>query len=228
MYLPKHQYTKKTLEEIDALFNLRIGGRTNISNLNLLEEISNSLNNQNTQVVITSTGQIFSTVGINFDKGDFSAAVELVQVNETNNPTLFDNDKGNSVISIKVPPSPKDREEGIMKRCFYRNISTGKIKEIEKTQAIELANSRERFEEVVCVNWIIKGPLEDQRIKGYFLEGVKSKNEKTLKQLADQMPGITSLIESPAEYVENTVIVSADPIRINNPGIDIPSPGKKL
>lgn len=228
MYLPKHQYTLKSLDELDNIETLadKFGNIVNIPGKNL---------------IVTSFGEIYDRKTVDTSKGDFSNAQQYYPIKspeqtESSNQSGYEYKTSDTperssygtIYSTKLPPSPKDREEGIMKRCFYRNISTGKIKEIEKTQAIELANNRERFEEVICVDWIIKGPLEDQRIKGYFLEGVKSKNEKTLKQLADQMPGITSLIESPAEYVENTVIVSADPIRINNPGIDIPSPGKKL
>ena len=70
--------------------------------------------------------------------------------------------------------------------------------------------------------------MEDQNIKGYFLEGVKSKNEKTLQELTKLMPGTETLIENSAEYVENTVLQSADPIRSSKPAIVIPSPGKKL
>ena len=228
MYLPKHQYVKKTIEELDSLFNLKIGGRTQTSDSSILEQVNNSLNNQNTQVVVTSTGQIFSTVGINFDKGDFSSAIELIKTKESNDPTLFDNDRGSSIVSTKLPPSSKDKEVGVMKRCFYKNVSTGKVKEILKTKAVKLAKNRERYEQVVCIDWIIKGPLEDQNIKGYFLEGVKSKNEKTLQELTKLMPGTETLIENSAEYVENTVIQSADPIRSSNTDIVIPSPGKKL
>ena len=228
MYLPKHQYTKKTLEELDALFNLRIGAGSETANSSIIEQISNSLSNPNTQVVVTSTGKIFSTRGINFENGDFSAAIELVPTKESNDPTLFDNNKGSSVNSTKLPPSSKEKQAGVMKRCFYKNTSTGKVKEILRPQAIKLANNRERFEQVVCIDWEIKGPAKDQTVNGYFLEGIETRNQKRLSELKEVMPGAEVLINSPAEYVEDTLIKQSQPIQKQDKDIVIPSPGKRL
>lgn len=228
MYLPKHQYTKKTLEELDALFNLKIGGKTGKVSNSIVERVTQMLNNQNTQVVVTSTGQVFSTLGIDFEKGDFSNAIELVKTNENTDPTLFDNDRGSDVKSIKLPPSSKEKQAGVMKRCFYKNLSTGKVKEIIRPKAIKLAKTRERFEQVVCVDWEIKGPAKDQTVKGYFLEGIETRNKKKLDQLKKVMSGAELLIGGPLEYVQDTLSPKSETIKKQDKDIVIPSPGKRL
>lgn len=228
MYLPKHQYTKKTLEEIDALFNLKIAqGYTSASSV-LIEKIKNSLNNQNTEIIVTSTGQIFSTLGIDFEKGDFSKAVELILTNQNNDPTLSDNNRGSIVNSTKLPPTSKEKQAGVMTRCFYKNTSTGKVKEILRPQAIKLAKNRERYEQVACIDWEIKGPAKDQNVNGYFLEGIETRNQRRLNELKEVIPGVELLINNALEYVEDTLIIQSQPIQQQNTDIVIPSPGKRL
>ncbi len=228
MYLPKHQYTKKTLEELGALFDLKIGGSTGTLSESIVERITQTLGNQNTEVVVVSTGQIFSILGIDFEKGDFSNAVELVQTNEKTDPTLFDNDRGSDIKSTKLPPSSKEIKAGVMKRCFYKNTSTGKVKEVLKPVAAKLAMRRQRFEQVVCIEWKIKGPAKDQLINGYFLEGIETKNQKILDQLKEVMPGAETLINSASEYVEDTLPLTTTTQKLKNVKIDIPSPGKSI
>ena len=238
MYLPKSQYISGKLSELkdkitEELGTFAVPKRDPIKYSNYLRVLQN-LKSGNPDVILTSTGEIFSRIGVDLNKGDFSNAIKLFPINPDEDRDEGEDLNSNQLSSeskirtVKLPPSSKDKEVGVMKRCFYKNVSTGKVKEILKTKAVKLAKNRERFEQVLCIDWIIKGPLEDQNIKGYFLEGVKSKNEKTLQELTKLMPGTETLIENSAEYVENTVIQSADPIKSSNTDIVIPSPGKKL
>lgn len=227
MYLPKHQYIQRKISELGDLEGM-------------LDEAGNLITNLNKSVIVTAAGVVYDLVGVNLDRGDFTNAKRLfpkvstaIEEQNTNSPgSLNEEDpqlgSRENTISVKLPPTTKERELGIMKRCFYRNLSTGKVKEVLKPQALKLQQSRQKYEQIVCVDWVVKGPLEDQLIKGYFLEGVRSKNEKTLQLLEKNMPGVDTLITSPAEYVENTNIQAIQQPTVNNPGLIIPSPGKKL
>lgn len=228
MYLPKHQYTFKSLDELD---NIQA----------LVDNLGNLVNIPGKNLIVTSFGEIFDRKSVNIEKGDFSKAERLFPfespeqaesrgnsgyeylTSDTPERSSFD-----KITPIKLPPSSKEKQAGVMKRCFYKNTSTGKVKEILNTQAIKLAKNRERFEQVVCIDWEIKGPAKDQTINGYFLEGIESRNQNRLDQLKGAMPGAEVLIGGPSEYVEDTLVQSGKSIQPQNTDIVIPSPGKRL
>ena len=228
MYLPKHQYTFKSLDELD---NIQA----------LVDKQGNLVNIPGKNLIVTSFGEVFDRKTVDIEKGDFSKAERLFPSESpeqaesgdkagyeyltTNTPERSSFSK---ISSTKLPPSSKEKQAGIMKRCFYKNTSTGKVKEILRPQAIKLAKNRERFEQVVCIDWEIKGPAKDQTINGYFLEGIETRNQKRLSELKEVMPGAEVFINSPAEYVEDTLIKQSQPIQKQDKDIVIPSPGKRL
>ena len=228
MYLPKHQYTFKSLDELD---NVQA----------LIDKLGNLVNIPGKNLIVTSFGEIFDRKTVDIEKGDFSKAERLFPSESPEQAESRDNSgyeyltsdtpersSFSKITSTKLPPSSKEKQAGVMKRCFYKNTSTGKVKEILRPQAIKLAKNRERFEQVFCIDWEIKGPAKDQTINGYFLEGIETRNQRRLNELKEVMPGAEALINSPAEYVEDTLIAQAQPIQQQNKDIVIPSPGKRL
>ena len=220
MYLPKSQY--------------KIVKQTDLSdNTVLLKNAAGEEISQNVDVVLTSFGTIFDKKGINFDKGDFSNATQLfleefdedVDRGTEDNPTLSSDDR---TVALKLPPTSEDRKKGIMQRCFYRNKCNGKLKEISKVQFLNLVRNSTKCEELARMNWIIKGPIKDQAINGYVLEGVESRNKKSLEELKKIMPGVEAIVTSPLEYVEDIFVPSAKEIQPQNRDIVIPAPSKKL
>jgi len=186
--------------------------------------------NPNKQVVLTSLGRIFDKGGINFDTGDFSKATELFQ---TDNPESTEVNgltfgSPNATSTKKVPPTTKDRKQGVMKRYFIKNKCTGTIAETTKVGFLKLRNSEDRCIELEVIDWIVAGVIEDTTVNGYFLEGVKTKNEKVLSKLEKKIPGIRNLIPDPVEYVEEVTIPTTSPIVKQERDIIIPSPGKSL
>jgi len=228
MYLPKHQYTFKSLDELD---NVQA----------LIDKLGNLVNIPGKNLIVTSFGDIFDRKTVDIEKGDFSKAERLFPTESPEQAELGsssgyeyltadtpERSSFSKVTSTKLPPSSKEKQAGVMKRCFYKNTSTGKVKEILRPQAIKLAKNRERYEQVVCIDWEIKGPAKDQTINGYFLEGIETRNQKRLSELKEVMPGAEGLINSPAEYVEDTLIKQSQPIQKQDKDIVIPSPGKRL
>lgn len=231
MYLPKSQYCLKSIEELGT-FNLKVSGRE--QDKNKIERIKNTLFNQTTKVVVTSFGAIYSTLGVNLEKGDFSNATELISEDTTTSqPTLNTPDNSgrsskNRLKSIKLPPTSKDRNNGVMRRYFYKNRATGNCKELNRAQYINNINSRSKRDKIAAIEWYIKGPVKDQMINGYFLEGIESKNLKSIELLKKELPGAEKLLLDPLEYVKNENIVEATPILDQDKDITIPSPGKRL
>jgi len=220
MYLPKSQY--KIIDQSELPGDV-IALRDKDG-----EEIQS-----NKKVVLTALGFIFDTLGIDFDKGDFSKAKQLF-VEESDedfdrdteeNPTL----SSDSIApSLKLPPTSEERRKGIKERYFSNNKCTGKLKEISKVQSAKLARSRDKCIEIAKVDWVIKGPAKDQAVNGYIVEGVEKANQRSIEQLKKIMPGIEALIKSPLEYVQDTSIKSAKKIIPSDKDIVIPSPGKRL
>jgi len=222
MYLPKSQYVIKSVKDLGI-------------DVNLIDELGNILNNGNEEVVVTSFGTYYDKKGIDFDKGDFTKARKIFPI-----PPDLDGDEfpdaGNTdlreseqpTVSLKLPPTSQDRKKGVMQRCFYKNKCTGKLKEISKVQLLNLARTPDKCVQLATMNWLIKGPAKDQTIKGYVLEGVESRNKRSLEELKKIMPGVEAIVKSPLEYVEDTFIPTGKEIKPQDKDIVIPSPGKRL
>jgi len=218
MYLPKHQYEFKKQSDLDGIEGLR--------------DKAGEVINSNKEIVITSTGKIFDKLGIDFEKGDFSKAKELFvkTFKEDVDPGL--NDEGQEeysssetrAVSFKTPPNRKNLKDGIMTRVFYKNTSTGKVKEITLNSAKEVEKTMRSYEKIYYTPWFVKGPAKDQIVNGYFLEGMETKNQNILNQLAQEIPGAELLIKGPTEYLVDTLPITDNNIQPLKTGFDIPSP----
>ena len=227
MYLPKSQYIIKKAKDLSGVTGL-------------IDELGNSIND-NKEIVITSFGSIFEKAGIDFNKGDFSKAKKLLisgdpEQAESRNSSGYDFEIGNTpelssssaIKSIKLKPTSKEKKEGFKKRFLYKNKSTGKIKELLKPVALRLLQVRKPYELILSFNWLIEGPAEDQMINGFFLEGIKSKNQKTLDSLEKVMSGVSAIIRDPLEFVTDTLPVTEKTAIRQEASFDIPAPGRSI
>ncbi len=220
MYLPKSQYKLTDMSELPG-------------NVVALVDQAGELIESNKKIILTTYGTIFDTVGIDFEKGDFSKAKKLF-IQETDedfdrgtddNPTLSSDSNAKS---LKLPPTTADRNKGVVKRCFYYNKCTGKASEISKVQVKKLAINKDKCTVLTTADWYIKGPAKDRTINGYFLEGIETVNNRTIQEIKKTIPVIEALIESPLEYVEDTFIPSSTEYKPQTNDIVVPSPGKEL
>jgi len=226
MYLPKSQYKLTKVKDIPNVKEV-------------VDRLGNFINS-NKQVILTSFGTIFDKAGIDFDKGDFSKAMELfstgaAEESESSDKPGYEFDKDNPEInssvksfSLKLPPTSDDRKRGIMQRCFYYNKCTGKASEVSKVQLKNFSINKDLCTELAIADWYIKGSAKDRTINGYFLEGLETINSKTVQELKKTIPVIEGLIKSPLEYVEDTFVPSSKEYQPQKKDIIIPSPGKEL
>ena len=241
MYIPKSQYVVKKVSELEdslkgELGVLPVSKKDIVKYANYLKSLKN-VTNSNMEIVKTASGKLFSTIGIDFSTGNFSNAIELTEI-KLNDDDDFEyesalpNDSAESskvIKSVKLPPSKKDINKGLMRRCFYHNKATNKIKEITKYRASTLEGNTERYEEVVCINWLVRGPLKDQIINGYPIEGIETTNTKTLNRLSEIIPGVELIIGGPSEFVKDTLPVGkSNQQPYMNSNFTIPSPSKPL
>jgi len=238
MYLPKSQYIADKLSELKDKIPQELGTfeipKADIKKYTNYLRVLDNLKSGNPDVVLTSTGEIFSRIGVDLRKGNFTNAIKLYPLNSED-----DKDEGEDlnadnlssegrIKTLKLPPSSDELRSGKMKRCFYKNLATGKISEILEAKALRLSNNLEKFEKVVCINWLIVGPIKDKTVNGYFLEGIESRNSKTLKDLKKELPGAEALIDGPAEFVRDVKFAEDDLPKKQDIEVVIPSPGKKL
>lgn len=98
--------------------------------------------------------------------------------------------------------SKADRERGRTMRYFMQRKKDNKIVELDKNtyQEAQKAFPSQNFAQV---DWLIKGPADDQTINGYPFEGAASKNKKAIQALEPKLPGISKFITDYAFLVED-------------------------
>lgn len=128
---------------------------------------------------------------------------------------------------FKKKPTSSEKESGIAKRYFVQDLNDNKIAETDKVtyNQTKLTVPNRNFAEV---DWIIKGPAEDQMFGEYPYEGAASKNKKTIEALNKTMPGISTfitdykyLVEDPSltqkpELTSETIIIQDPDIKLEN------------
>ena len=223
MYLPKHQYQ---FIKPDDLPNLE----------DLVDKAGNVIN-ANREIVLTSSGELFDKVGIDFDKGDFSKAKKLfikyfdedVDPGFTSEGTQEDKLSDNQrAVSFKPAPTEAQLKKGVMIRAFYKNTSTGKLKEITHNTAKKIAKINKPYEKVYVTEWLVKGPAKDQIINGYFFEGIETKNQRIIDIIKVVLPGAENLISGPDEYVVDTLPLSRNNVQPQKTSFSIPAPSKGI
>ena len=103
---------------------------------------------------------------------------------------------------FKKIATSSERENGVLKRYFIQDKNNSKITEVDKPTYLQaqkdLVNTN-----FAQVDWIIKGPAENQMFGNYPFEGAESKNKKTIQALEPQMKGISTFITDYKYLVED-------------------------
>ena len=106
---------------------------------------------------------------------------------------------------FKKIATSSERENGVLKRYFIQDKNNSKITEVDKPTYLQaqkdLVNTN-----FAQVDWIIKGPAENQMFGNYPFEGAESKNKKTIQALESQMKGISTFITDYKYLVEDPAV----------------------
>lgn len=94
---------------------------------------------------------------------------------------------------FKKRPTQSEIENGATKRNFIQNKNNKKIIETDP-ETYKQANKGLVNSTFAQIDWIIKGPAQDQMFGNYPFEGAASKNKKTIQGLEKTMPGISTFI----------------------------------
>lgn len=110
----------------------------------------------------------------------------------------------------------QDISVGIKKRFFFKNITTGQIIEVDKSQHDLYDN--QIIDPLVyikmSIDWKIAGSLTDINVNGVLTRGVITYNSAILKKAEHVMSGITTHLSNLTEYyIGNTDV--KQPVDIN-------------
>lgn len=203
MYLPKHQYTQ--INVADLLPDGTLG--------DLLADTVGNLFTKS-EITKTSAGEYYDVPPEDLEKGIFTNATQyFLPENPQPGPT-----------NAFVKPTEKDKQACMFKRYFTKNKSTGKIKELTKGDYQQARGRAKNYELFAKTDWNLCGPLSDQEINGYFLEGTASKNKKLVDELEKQLPGIKDILTDYGQFVDDKTPPAPAPKAPTK--ITVPAPSK--
>lgn len=97
-------------------------------------------------------------------------------------------------------PDSYARNKGVWRRYFIQKKSNLKIIEVTKERYDTFKNISQYSRGIL--EWKIKGPSENQNIKGYTYFGAAHVNEVNTKSLENSLTGISSYIKDYSQFVE--------------------------
>ena len=207
MYLPKHQFTSISVSDL-----LTQGG-TQIATV-LTDAAGNLFGKK--EITLTSEGELYDVPPEDLEKGIFTNATQY----------FIPSEEPQTPINAFVEPSDKDKQACKFKRYFTKNKSTGKIKELTKADYQQASRGGKNYELFAETDWNLCGPLSDQDINGYFLEGTASKNKKLVDELETKIPGIKDILVDYGQFVDDKTPPAPAPKPPTK--ITVPAPSKRL
>lgn len=104
-------------------------------------------------------------------------------------------------------PTEEEYASGKMERYFQQDLRTMKIIEVLPKRWLELQVEKlPNYYKVQSCLWLLVGRIEDYKVSGHLIEGIKTRNQRTIDQMEIEMPGITSssVLDDPLEFVRES------------------------
>jgi hypothetical protein len=202
MYVPKHQYVKKTISSQDVLLTFEDG----------TPYVGNN-------VIELSNGEKYTVPAADLELGNFSRARRLLEAGVT---------LGIQAVTPLLRSFIAKIKEGLnsIKRYFVKHKVTGSIVEIsQKDYELELENLQP-YRQLVTVDWIVRGPVDDFEVSGHIYEGSKTKNRAAVLAAEQSMPGIANFITDYEFLAQDKDRFQAAPVRERVP-TNLSTPSKQ-
>ena len=99
-------------------------------------------------------------------------------------------------------PSQKDYTNGTFKRYFVKDLTIGKVIEVDRKKYVEYRKMKKPYYITYELNWYIVGNKEDYYINNVKTPGIKTLNIKTTQEGDKILPGLSSqVLKDPLEFV---------------------------
>ena len=113
--------------------------------------------------------------------------------------------------TISIPtkveaPTDAEYSRGIYIRYFAQHKQNGTILEVSSKTFSDLAKKSPKYHYpsylIRSSPWIIRGPVANQDINGYIIQGAKARNEIIVDQLEKSLPNIRNYLTDPTQFVK--------------------------
>lgn len=149
--------------------------------------------------------------------------IDLVSIAETGNrfeenvvipPTAYDRLRGDAYDirvtkhpeSFEVQPTDEDYNNGFIERFFVEHKEKGTIIEIDKNTFSEIKSQSTNYHYpsylVGSLFWKLRGPVANQDVNGYIVEGTSERNAKAVLALEQLLPNIRTYLTDPSQFVK--------------------------
>ena len=115
--------------------------------------------------------------------------------------------------SIPVQVNKQDILNGFISRYFLKKHNESTIIETNQLQYRQWQSNimDSKLYSATSLTWFISGNIDDERINGYLVEGVATKNKKEIQRAALSLPEIIGRLNNLTEYyVDNIFNVAKD------------------
>lgn len=199
MYVPKHQYTKKV-----------------ILNTESRPQYVDGAPYTKTSYIELSNGDAYDVPEEDLEKGSFVNAKKLI----LNLPKQIPGTLLTLIRSFIPKVKPGQRS---IRRYFVRHKVANQVIEVSEEEYKEELLNPVPYKEVVQVDWIVSGPVEDYKVSGYMYEGLKSRNKKAILEAEKTLTGLSNYIDDYAFLAQD---VDKYPVEVtpDSAVFDIPSP----
>ena len=108
--------------------------------------------------------------------------------------------------SFLPAPTIQQRSRGFISRYFLQHKYTGEVLEVDQPTYESIDNQQAIYHypsyDVGSTRWRLQGPVADQEINGYIVEGAQTANEYYISQLQKVLPNIRTYLTDPTQFVE--------------------------
>ena len=115
-------------------------------------------------------------------------------------------EKSNDVEGLRfiyTKPTQKDYDNGIFKRYFVKDKTTGKVVEVNRKKYVEYKKLKKPYYTPLQLDWVISSPKKDYYLNNILVLGAESKNKKLINQAEKSIPGIEEqVLKDLGEFVK--------------------------
>ena len=103
-------------------------------------------------------------------------------------------------------PTESQYEQGSYIRMFAQHKYTGTVVELSKEDYLQLLNQTDFYHYpsyfIASSEWRLRGPVANQDINGYIVQGAQGDNEFYVSELEKSLPNIRTYLTDPTQFVK--------------------------
>ena len=103
-------------------------------------------------------------------------------------------------------PTESQYEQGSYVRMFAQHKQTGQVLELSKENYLQLRNQTAVYHYpsyfIGSIQWRLRGPVANQDINGYIIQGAQEDNEYFISELEKVLPNIRKYLTDPTQFVK--------------------------